>query len=76
MLEQRSFVYVEIANLLKKKNLTNEALDFKLKAFEFIQEVDKYRNSDILAELACNISSWFEELNMVEEGLSKLSIAL
>lgn len=39
MIEQRSYMYIEIANLLKKKGLTNEAIDFKLRAYEFFEDI-------------------------------------
>ena len=42
MLEQRSFMYIEIANLLKKKGLGTEAIDFKIRAYEFFEDLDKY----------------------------------
>ncbi len=42
MLEQRSFVYIEIANLLKKKGLVTEAIDFKIRAFDFFSECEKH----------------------------------
>jgi tetratricopeptide (TPR) repeat protein len=63
MLEQRSFLYIEIADLLKKKGLLTEALDFKVRAFEFFAETNKYAMSDVLAELASSLSLWLEENN-------------
>jgi hypothetical protein len=49
-------MYIEIANLLKKKGLTTEAIDFKIRAYEFFEEIDKFSNSNTLAELACTLS--------------------
>jgi tetratricopeptide (TPR) repeat protein len=72
MLEQRSFLYIEIADLLKKKGLLTEALDFKIRAFEFFADIDKFALSDVLAELACSLSLWLEENNQVTEALEKL----
>jgi hypothetical protein len=72
MLEQRSFLYIEIADLLKKKGLLTEALDFKVRSFEFFAESDKYAMSDVLAELASSLSLWLEENNQVSEALEKL----
>jgi len=76
MLEQRSFLYIEIADLLKKKALLTEALDFKVRAFEFFAETSKYAMSDVLAELASSLSLWLEENNQVSEALEKLQQAL
>jgi hypothetical protein len=49
-------VYIEIADLLKKKALVTEAIDFKVRAYEFFAESDKFTSSDTLAELACTLS--------------------
>jgi hypothetical protein len=35
-------VYIEIANLLKKKGLVTEAIDFKIRAFDFFSECEKH----------------------------------
>ena len=56
MMEQRSFLYVEISELLKKKGLLNEAIDFKMRAFEFFENTESYSFSDTLAELAKSLS--------------------
>lgn len=76
LLEHRSFVYVEIADLLKKKGLLTEAIDFKVRAFEFLEVYPKLSSSDTVAELACSLGTWLEEDNQITEGLAKLEKAL
>ena len=53
-----------------------EAIDFKLRAFEFLQESQKYCLSDKLVDLAYSLSFWFEEKNETQEAHSKLQKAL
>lgn len=76
MLEHRCFVYIEIANLLKKKGLLIEAIDFKVRAYDYFAETDKYLMSETLAELACSLAQMFEDNNQVHEALEKLTKAL
>lgn len=59
--EEVGKAYLELANANLKKKDYNEAIKFQRKALKVYQELENFRDTDHIANIAITLSEWLEK---------------
>lgn len=72
--EQLGNTYLEMARVQSKAKNLNESIIYQKKAFETFSHLEKYTDTDYLAQIVMNLSELQDKANMTQEALTSLRI--
>jgi tetratricopeptide (TPR) repeat protein len=73
--DQIGFISAEMAKIARKQERLDKAVALQTKALAQFELLDKYKGTEVIAELLCTLSQWQEAQSNVDESLMNLQKA-
>jgi hypothetical protein len=67
--EQLGNTYLEMARVFNKAKELQSAIEYQMKAMDTFSDLEKYADTDYLAQIVMNLSEFQDKANLTEDAL-------